>query len=109
MVDAHQEFLLTIEEQRREVETPQDSIVSEEEGELKMQVPDDVLFDFDKSDLKDSEKETLEEVIDILEELENGQDIQVNGHTDNEGDPDYNMKLSEERAASVENYLSKNG
>lgn len=108
-VDDHQEILLTIEKQTMDVETPQDSLVTEEDGELKIQVPDDVLFDFDKSDLKDSAKETLEEVIDILEELENGQDIQVNGHTDNEGDPDYNMKLSEERAASVENYLSKNG
>ena len=85
------------------------SLVTEEDGELKIQLPDNVLFDFDKSDLKDSAKETLDEVIDILKELENGQDIQVNGHTDNEGNPNYSMNLSEERAASLENYLSKNG
>ena len=68
-----------------------------------------MLFDFDKSSLKENAKETLNEVIDILEEIDKGELVQINGHTDNEGDAEYNLKLSEERAASVEEYLSKHG
>src|SRR5699024_2953441 len=108
-VDDHQEILLTIESEGIDMDAPEDSLVTEEDGELNIQGLDDVLFDFDKSDLKADEKTTLDEVIDMLEALDDGEDVQINGHTDNEGDADYNLKLSEERAASVEAYLSKNG
>lgn len=91
------------------MDAPEDSLVTEDDGELKIQVPDDVLFDFDKSDLKTDAKTTLDEVIDILEALDDGENVHINGHTDNEGDADYNLKLSKERAASVEAYLSNNG
>src|SRR5699024_8925727 len=91
------------------MDAPEDSLVTEDDGELKIQVPDDVLFDFDKSDLKTDAKTTLDEVIDILEALDDGENVQINGHTDNEGDADYNLNLSKERAASVGAYLSKNG
>lgn len=33
--------------------------------------------------------------------------IKIDGHTDNVGDPVYNQRLSEQRAASVKNYLSR--
>src|SRR5699024_6931933 len=70
---------------------------------------EDVLFDFDKSNLKDDAKQTLDDVIDILEKLDDGEDVKINGHTDNEGNPDYNMELSEERASAVEKYVMDNG
>ena len=35
--------------------------------------------------------------------------ILVEGHTDNTGSDDYNMKLSERRAYSVEDFLTSNG
>lgn len=76
---------------------------------MKIQVPDDVLFDFDKSDLKSDAKDTLKEVIETLEDLDDDTAVQINGHTDNEGEPDYNQDLSEERAEAVEKYLSDNG
>ncbi|MFH2094142.1 MAG: OmpA family protein [Bacteroidota bacterium] len=43
----------------------------------------------------------------FIEWLEDNPDIriEIHGHTDNIGDPDSNMKLSEERAQSVFNYL----
>jgi len=108
-VDDHQEILLTIDREGIDMDVPEDSLVTEDDGELRIQVPDDVLFDFDKSELKDSAKDTLDDVIDILQKLEDDKRIQINGHTDNEGDPDYNLKLSDERAASVEKYLTDNG
>ena len=108
-VDDHQEILITIDNEGLDIDTPEDSLITEDDGELKIQVPDDVLFDFDKSDLKSEAKNTLDDVIAILEDLDEGEDIQIHGHTDNEGEPDYNLNLSEERAASVEEYLTKHG
>ncbi|HLR52063.1 MAG TPA: OmpA family protein [Candidatus Avamphibacillus sp.] len=92
-----------------ELEAPNETDITEEDGEIKVQVPDDVLFDFDKSDLKAEAKETLEEVITILESLEEGTNIHINGHTDNQGSADYNMELSEKRAFAVEEYLEDSG
>src|SRR5699024_6480415 len=69
-VDDHQEILLTIDAESIGIEPPKDSFITEEDGELKIQMPDEVLFDFDKSDLKSDAKNTLEDVIAILEGLE---------------------------------------
>src|SRR5699024_1231988 len=107
--DDHQEILLKIDTEGNEMETPEDSFVTENDGEVKIQVPDDVLFDFDKSELKSDSKATLNDVIEVLEDVEDGIAIEINGHTDNEGESDYNLKLSEERAEEVEKYLTKNG
>jgi outer membrane protein OmpA-like peptidoglycan-associated protein len=35
--------------------------------------------------------------------------IEIGGHTDNQGDKDANLKLSQDRAASVRTYLVKSG
>jgi OOP family OmpA-OmpF porin len=64
----------------------------------------DVLFKFDRSDLTQQAKGQLDELlnqsgIDLIES------IKVVGHTDTIGKKSYNQKLSEERAASVANYL----
>lgn len=75
-----------------------------EEDQITLQVPDDLLFDFDKSDLKSNAKKTLDELAKALEEYE-GADVEINGHTDNNGGEGYNINLSEERAVSVEGYL----
>src|SRR5690606_13805653 len=92
-----------------DIAAPENSLVTEHDGEFKINVPDEVLFDFDKSDLKKEAKSTLDEVINILESLEDGQEIKIYGHTDNKGADDYNLKLSEERAKSVQSYLKKFG
>ena len=91
------------------VEPPENTSLTEEDGELKVQVPDHILFDFDKSDLKPEAQNVLDEVIDLLEELDDGTSIEINGHTDNQGDEQYNLQLSEERAAAVEKYLIDHG
>ncbi|TFJ92645.1 OmpA family protein [Lentibacillus salicampi] len=108
-VDDHQEIYLRLKPEGIDMEEPQDSIVTEDDGEMKIQVPDDVLFDHDKSNLKEDAKKTLGEVTALLEELEKNTTVHINGHTDSEGDADYNMNLSEERATAVEKYLTKNG
>src|SRR5699024_12378191 len=76
-----------------------------EEEEIKMQVPDDLLFDFDENKLKSEAKETLDEIIEDLSDLGSEVDIQINGHTDNQGDADYKITLSKERTEDVAEYF----
>lgn len=91
-----------------EINAPKDVDLTMEEEEIKMQVPDDLLFDFDENKLKSEAKETLDEIIEDLSDLGSEVDIQINGHTDNQGDADYNITLSKERAEAVAEYFSEN-
>ena len=68
----------------------------------------DVLFDFDKYTLKPGAREKLAKVSGILLAYP-GLKIQLEGHTDSIGADDYNMKLSQERADSVQEYLLSQG
>ena len=68
----------------------------------------DVLFDFNKYTLKPGAREKLAKVSGILLAYP-GLKIQLEGHTDSIGSDDYNMKLSEERAGAVEEYLVGQG
>lgn len=68
----------------------------------------DVLFDFNKYDLKPGAREKMAKVAGILLAYP-GLKIQVEGHTDSVGTDDYNLKLSQERADSVRTYLVTQG
>jgi outer membrane protein OmpA-like peptidoglycan-associated protein len=67
-----------------------------------------IFFDFDKSDLK---KESSPELNRLVQFLESFPDIaiEIRGHTDSKGSNLYNQKLSERRAKSVLDYITKNG
>ncbi|NVJ57358.1 MAG: OmpA family protein [Vibrionaceae bacterium] len=60
-------------------------------------------FDFDKSDLKQEDKASVDKLIKDIRNLR-GQ-IAIVGHTDYQGSDDYNMKLSLERAEAVKAYM----
>jgi outer membrane protein OmpA-like peptidoglycan-associated protein len=64
----------------------------------------DVLFAFNKYELKPEAREKLAKVSGILLAYPDLK-LQVEGHTDSVGSEEYNQKLSEERADSVRNYL----
>ncbi len=64
----------------------------------------DILFDFDKATLKPQAREVLSRVCGILTVVD-GYDLSVEGYTDAVGSDEYNQKLSERRAGSVQNYL----
>jgi outer membrane protein OmpA-like peptidoglycan-associated protein len=68
----------------------------------------DVLFDFNKYDLKPGAREKMAKVAGILLAYP-GLKIQVEGHTDSIGTDDYNLKLSQRRADSVHSYLVGQG
>ncbi|GAA4310705.1 OmpA family protein [Pontixanthobacter gangjinensis] len=67
-----------------------------------------VLFDFNKASIRKESEDALKSIVDIMNEYP--QTIfHVEGHTDSVGSDSYNMKLSKERAASVEKWLEENG
>jgi len=69
----------------------------------------DILFETAKWDLKPELKENLAEVAGILKTLITSATVIVEGHTDNVGKADANLKLSQQRAKSVLDYLASRG
>lgn len=67
-----------------------------------------VYFDTSKSNVKGTSATTLDKLAGIFMEYPNS-DILVEGHTDSAGPEDYNLKLSQQRAESVTNYLITKG
>ncbi|HWF45104.1 MAG TPA: OmpA family protein [Candidatus Kapabacteria bacterium] len=69
---------------------------------------DNVLFDVGKSTLSASSKPALNQVADVMKRLP-GLRLEVQGHTDADGDPNKNILLSQLRAQSVCDYLISRG
>lgn len=65
---------------------------------------DDVLFDFDKSVLREDGRKTTQGAADYLKK-KSGVKLLVEGHCDERGTSEYNMALGERRATAVTNYL----
>lgn len=65
---------------------------------------ENIFFEFDKAELLPESKTELDKLVDILTDYP-FLTIEIGGHTDNVGSPEYNKKLSEERAKSVVDYL----
>lgn len=63
-----------------------------------------ILFGFDRSDLSGDATANLDKLIKILNKYPDT-DIEIQGHTDDVGTDEYNLSLSEKRAASVATYL----
>lgn len=64
------------------------------------------VFDFDKYDLKDSEKK---EILNAMDRIKKAEAIEIKGFTDKIGTNEYNDKLAEKRAESVKQYLISHG
>ncbi|MHB8838275.1 MAG: peptidoglycan-associated lipoprotein Pal [Gemmatimonadaceae bacterium] len=67
-----------------------------------------VYFDYDKSDIRDDQKATLEAKLPIFQANADMR-IRVAGHTDNRGSDEYNLALGQRRAAEVKQYLIARG
>lgn len=67
-----------------------------------------VYFDTNKSNVGGTSAETLNKLSEILKEYPKT-NVLVEGHTDSAGPEDYNMDLSQRRAASVSAYLVSQG
>jgi outer membrane protein OmpA-like peptidoglycan-associated protein len=86
----------------------QDLQVKETDTEIRIELAADVLFDFDKADIRREAQEPLKRVADIIKEKAKGS-VRIEGHTDSKGTDAYNQKLSDRRAAAVRDWLVKQG
>jgi len=76
--------------------------------EIKVNLSADLLFDFDKSDIKASAEPELRKVMTVLRAHPKAQ-VLIEGHTDGKGGDRYNQALSERRAHTVAQWLTANG
>lgn len=67
-----------------------------------------VRFDFNKASLTPTSKANLDKLVSVFNEYPDT-NITIYGYTDSKGADDYNLKLSEQRATSVQTYLLGKG
>jgi outer membrane protein OmpA-like peptidoglycan-associated protein len=83
-------------------------LVSELPKEVRVTLPADVLFDFDKAIIRGDAVPALQQAAAMIREKRRGK-VVVEGHTDSKGGDAYNMRLSQARAEAVESWLIRNG
>jgi outer membrane protein OmpA-like peptidoglycan-associated protein len=86
--------------------TVQDLKMRESDLEVQIELPADVLFDFDKDKLRPTAKASLDRAAEVIKEKSKGP-IRITGYTDAKGNDNYNKKLSERRANAVRDYFVK--
>ena len=74
---------------------------------LKIKLPR-ITFITDKSELTQESKLIVDSVVRLMEEYPRIR-IQISGHTDGQGNDEYNLKLSKDRAKSVYTYIKNRG
>jgi outer membrane protein OmpA-like peptidoglycan-associated protein len=78
----------------------------ETKTEVQIELASDVLFDFDRADVRPESEETLRKVGQVIKAYRSP-NVVIVGHTDSKGGEDYNLKLSIRRADSVKDWLAK--
>ena len=78
--------------------------VRETATETRIELPADILFDFDKADIRPVAETALKQVANLIRVGARGA-VTIEGHTDSKGSPAYNEKLSQRRSASVQKWL----
>jgi outer membrane protein OmpA-like peptidoglycan-associated protein len=68
-----------------------------------------ILFDFNAASIQPGSFPLLDELTAVLRANPQLHKISIDGHTDGDGDAAYNLKLSRERAAAVQRYLTEHG
>jgi len=82
--------------------------IKETAAEIKISLQGEILFDFDKSNLRPAAESTLAQVAKMIGSYPKAQ-VLIEGYTDAKGSDSYNAKLSDRRAVSVKNWFAKHG
>jgi len=78
-------------------------------AQLNAQRPlEDVLFEYDKSDLSDAARSSLQKNSDWMRKWTTTM-VTVEGHADSRGTSEYNLALGERRAGAIRDYLGTLG
>jgi photosystem I P700 chlorophyll a apoprotein A2 len=94
-------------ESKQVQKTLKDLEAKETKTTIQIDLPGDVLFDFDKWDIRPDAEGTLKKVGEIIKAYRSP-NVLISGHSDSKGEEDYNQKLSIKRAESVKDWLVKN-
>lgn len=99
-------------------ETPDEQIINERVGEFSLEEcvgrfeilseTGNIYFNSGSARLQPDSDFVLRRIVEIIERCPDLR-IQISGHTDSDGSSDYNLRLSEERARAVEQYLVERG
>ena len=68
------------------------------------QIFQDVLFDYDRYDIRAESRPVLDSVASLLND-EKALNVAIEGHCDDRGTNEYNLALGEKRAKATKNYL----
>jgi outer membrane protein OmpA-like peptidoglycan-associated protein len=98
-----------MDQQQKELQKIQGVEVSRPaEGEIAVNLTNDILFDFNSSSLRAESQQTLAALASNFRNYPDEQ-VTIEGHTDSIGTPSYNQTLSQQRASAVSGYLSAEG
>lgn len=97
-----------IEKIRQELNTRVESLLNDDTAEEKIVRLHNVNFEFASANLTSTSVHELDHLAEIMNNYPDIE-IEVSGHTDNVGEPESNMELSQSRADAVRNYLVDNG
>ena len=75
----------------------------------KIVISEKIQFDFNKATIKPESDSLMEEIIKVLKDAPHIKKVAIEGHTSGEGKDKYNLKLSDQRAKAVMDYLVKKG
>lgn len=78
-------------------------------NEIQIDLPSDILFDFDQAAIRPDAAATLNKLLIIIKAQGDNSRIRIEGHTDAVGNDAYNQTLSERRASSVKDWLVNEG
>jgi outer membrane protein OmpA-like peptidoglycan-associated protein len=88
---------------------PEPIRVSQKDDSFAWILHGDMLFDFDKSDLKPAADQVLEQAWVKIKSMPRQGVVCIDGFTDSVGDDAYNLRLSERRAQSVAQWFFRRG
>ena len=101
-----QKIILTIPLNPEHEEAPENVDITQDGDEMKLIMPDDILFEFGESEITSEGEQSIKEIAEWLETKEYKGTIKVYGHTDNVGSDAFNQELSENRAKNVHRSLT---
>jgi outer membrane protein OmpA-like peptidoglycan-associated protein len=82
--------------------------MKETKTEVKIELSGDVLFEFDKADIRPDAEPALQRVVEIIKQYPRAA-VSIDGYTDAKGADPYNLRLSDRRAAAVKSWLVQKG
>jgi outer membrane protein OmpA-like peptidoglycan-associated protein len=80
-------------------------LLTQQGGNMVLTLASDILFDFDRYELRPLARENLAKLTVVRQLLFPQADVHYEGHTDLVGEEDYNQWLSEQRALAVYSYI----